>query len=178
MRCFTVVIIYRVRTRYPINSNKQIILTTNRIEILNAMFPCLHGCTNSSLWMMLYCNSIITWTSWRLNSPLLDSLLTGLCSLTSKKTSEGPLLSFVRGIHRWQVDSPRKGQVTRKAVPISWSYCLQFIRPSSIINVVTLLTKSSVIIPEMPQNSYVNATVEDILALRLARTSVVTISTV
>ena len=39
-----------------------------------------------------------------------------VCSGTSKKTSTS--LSFVRGIHRWPVDSSHKGPVTRKKVSI------------------------------------------------------------
>ena len=34
-----------------------------------------------------------------------------------RKHQRSPLLAFVRGIHRWPVNSPHKGPVTRKMLP-------------------------------------------------------------
>ena len=41
-----------------------------------------------------------------------------VCSGTDQRKCQSPaLLAFVRGIHRWPVNSPHKGQVTRKMFP-------------------------------------------------------------
>ena len=37
--------------------------------------------------------------------------------MTSEMASQITSVSFVRGIHRWSVDSPPKGLVTRKMFP-------------------------------------------------------------
>ena len=42
-----------------------------------------------------------------------DCLLNYLFSCRSKKTSKPASLAFVRGIHRWPVNSPHKGPVTQ-----------------------------------------------------------------
>ena len=61
---------------------------------------------------------------WRLNEPdgvsnhrRLDCLLKRLFRRRSKKTSKLRVTAFVRGIHRWPVNSPHKGPVTRKMFP-------------------------------------------------------------
>ena len=46
-----------------------------------------------------------------------DCLFNRLFRHRSKKTSKPASLAFVRGIHRWPVNSPHKGPVTRKLVP-------------------------------------------------------------
>ena len=48
------------------------------------------------------------------NHRRLDCLLNRLFRRRSTKTSNSQLLAFVRGIHRWEVDSLNKGAVTRK----------------------------------------------------------------
>ena len=45
-------------------------------------------------------------------------LLNGLFRRRSKKTSSSASLAFVRGIHRWPVNSPLKWPVTRKMFPL------------------------------------------------------------
>ena len=47
----------------------------------------------------------------------LDSLSNRLFKSRSKKTSKLPSLACVRGIHRWPMDSPYKGPVTRNMFP-------------------------------------------------------------
>ena len=47
-----------------------------------------------------------------------------------RKHQSSASLAFVRGIHRWPVDSPHKGPVTRKIFPfddvtIKWSTCMK-----------------------------------------------------
>ena len=37
---------------------------------------------------------------------------------TDEKSQSSASLAFVRGIHRWPVNSPHKGPVTRKMFPI------------------------------------------------------------
>ena len=51
------------------------------------------------------------------NHQHLDCLLNRLLRRTSKKRQNSALLVFVKGIHRWQVDSPHKGPVTRTMLP-------------------------------------------------------------
>ena len=48
------------------------------------------------------------------NHRLFDYLFNSLCGPTSKKHQSLHYWPFVRGIHRWPVNSPRKGPVTRK----------------------------------------------------------------
>ena len=50
------------------------------------------------------------------NHQRLDCLLSRMFRCRSKKTSVS--LAFVRGIHRWPVNSPHKGPVTRKMFPL------------------------------------------------------------
>ena len=57
----------------------------------------------------------------------LDCLLNRLFRRRSKKTPKLRVTGFVRGIHRWPVDFPHKGPVTRKMFPfddavMSWSH--------------------------------------------------------
>ena len=46
-----------------------------------------------------------------------DCLLSRLFRRRSKKRQSSASLAFVRGIHRWPVNSPHKGPVTRKMFP-------------------------------------------------------------
>ena len=40
----------------------------------------------------------------------------------SRKHQSSTSLAFVRGFHRWPVNSPRKGPVTRKMLPLLWRH--------------------------------------------------------
>ena len=51
------------------------------------------------------------------NHRRLDGLLSRLFRRRSKKHQSSASLAFVRGIHRWQLVSPHKGQVTGKTFP-------------------------------------------------------------
>ena len=51
------------------------------------------------------------------NHQPLDCLLNRLFKHRSKKTSKLPSLAFVSGIHRWPVNSPHRGPVTRTMFP-------------------------------------------------------------
>ena len=61
-----------------------------------------------------------------------DCLPNGLFKRRSKKTSKLRVTVFVRGIHRWPVNSPHKGPVTRKMFPfddvIMTNYGFSFVR--------------------------------------------------
>ena len=48
----------------------------------------------------------------------LDCLLNRLFMRKSKKHQSSASLAFVSGIHRWPVNSPHKGPVTRKMLPL------------------------------------------------------------
>ena len=54
-----------------------------------------------------------------LNHQRLECLLQCLFMLRSKETARSASLAFVRGIHRWPVNSPQKGPVRRKMFPLS-----------------------------------------------------------
>ena len=60
----------------------------------------------------LFITATSLWAQWRLKSPVSRLLL---FRRRFKNTSKS--LAFVRGIHRWLVDSPHKGPVTRKMFP-------------------------------------------------------------
>ena len=51
------------------------------------------------------------------NHQCLDGLLNRLFRCRSKKTLKPRATGFVRGIHRWSVNSPHKGPVTPKMFP-------------------------------------------------------------
>ena len=55
-----------------------------------------------------------------LNQRRLDCAFNRLFKRASKKTSKS--LVFVRGIHRWPMDSPHKGASNAKNVPIWWRH--------------------------------------------------------
>ena len=46
-------------------------------------------------------------------------------SSADKKPQSSASLAFVRGIHRWPVNSPHKGPVTRKMFHLMTSSCIQ-----------------------------------------------------
>ena len=52
------------------------------------------------------------------NHRSFDCLCNSLCGLTSKKHQSPYYWPFVRGIHRWPVNSPHKGPVTRRKASI------------------------------------------------------------
>ena len=64
-----------------------------------------------------------------------DCLLNRLFRHRSKKTSSFASLAFVRGIHRWPVNSPHKGPIKRKMFPfddiimVSWDTPTQWCVP-------------------------------------------------
>ena len=56
------------------------------------------------------------WASWRLTSPAIPVFAT-FTGTRQRIHQSSASLAFVRGIHRWPVDSPQKGPVTRKKFP-------------------------------------------------------------
>ena len=56
------------------------------------------------------------WAWWRLESPA-PRLFTVYLGADQRKHQSSASLAFVRGIHRWPVNSPHKGPVTRKMFP-------------------------------------------------------------
>ena len=86
----------------------------------------------------LHCSDVIT--------SVMASQITGVaiacttvCSRAEqRKIQSSASLAFVWGIHRWQVNSPHKGSVTRKMFPfndviMSWSCSKKLSRVASII---------------------------------------------
>ena len=64
-----------------------------------------------------FCRITVTsqWAKWRLKTPTPGVFAQSFFSGAHKKNHQSPVsLAFVRGIHRWPVDSPHKGPVTRK----------------------------------------------------------------
>ena len=97
--------------------------------------PCLNpsGCSaKPSLglrhgWEITTYSFIITvtsqWTQRRLKS-LVSRLFAQPFDADQRKHQSSASLTFVRGIHRWPVDSPYKGPATRKNVSICWRHHL------------------------------------------------------
>ena len=61
-----------------------------------------------------YCDVI--WARWRIKSPA-SQLFTQSLIQAQRKHQRSASLTFVRGIHRWPVNSPHKLPVTRKMFP-------------------------------------------------------------
>ena len=59
----------------------------------------------------------VTWPSCSLNSQSFDCMFNNSCVPTSKKLQSPRYWPFVRGIHRWTVNSPHKGPLSRKKLP-------------------------------------------------------------
>ena len=86
--------------------------------------------SNSMHWMgRLFL--VIFSLQWRHNEPdgvsnhqFHDCLLNRLFRRRSKKTSKLRVTAFVRGIHRWPVNSPTKGQWRGKCFVIMWWFTL------------------------------------------------------
>ena len=106
---------------YPFLQMKIIMLKDARIKLTNQVltgikvsefclvYPCVEPCSINSL-------------QWRHNER--DGVSNHNCLLNlllfrrrSKKTTSSASLAFVRGSHRWSVNSPHKGLVTRKMLP-------------------------------------------------------------
>ena len=62
------------------------------------------------------------WARWRLKSPASWLFTQPLIQADQRKYQSSALLAFVRGIHRWPVNSPHKGPVTRKMFPFWWRH--------------------------------------------------------
>ena len=70
---------------------------------------------------------MIVWYSFHYNDVILSAMASQITSLMTvnqtvysgadKKNQSSASLAFVRGIHRWRVNSPHKGPVTRKMLP-------------------------------------------------------------
>ena len=78
----------------------------------------------------VHLSTVDTWSSIHYNDVIISettSQITGVlivystvCSGTDqRKYQSSASLAFVRGIHRWPVDSPHKGPVTRKMFPFN-----------------------------------------------------------
>ena len=89
---------------------------------LNATETQIQGVSNG-VTSRLHFNITMTsrWASWRLKSPAIRWFIQQKCYVFSwhqRKHLSPRYQPFVRGIHRWSVDSPHKGPVTRKAFPL------------------------------------------------------------
>ena len=70
-----------------------------------------HQCHHQWIWLVHYSDA-----EWA--SPIILIVCSTVCSgADQRKHQSAASLDFVRGIHRWPVDSPHKGPVTRKIVP-------------------------------------------------------------
>ena len=64
-----------------------------------------------------------------------------------RKHQSSASLAFVRGIHRWPVDSPHKGQVTQKLIPID-DFIMRIFVIGSITKIIRTLKNKFVIIQD------------------------------
>ena len=62
-----------------------------------------------------------------------------------RKHQRSASLAFLRGIHRWPVNSPHKGPVTRKCFHLMTSSCCQQTRSSYSVTIFYLFYGSSII---------------------------------
>ena len=87
-------------------------------------------------------DSMANWFQWRHNKRdgvsnhrCFDWLLNRLFRHRSKKHQSSASLAFVRGIHRWPVDSPHNGPATLKMLPfddvIVFSLQILFLSPTN-----------------------------------------------
>ena len=67
------------------------------------------------LWYFITMTS--SWVWWRFRSPASRLFTTIYSGADQRKHQSSASLAFVRGIHRWPVNSPHKGPVTRKMFP-------------------------------------------------------------
>ena len=104
------------------------------------------------------------------NDVIMSTMATQITSLTivyssvysdtdQRKHQSSASLAFVRGIHRWPVNSPHKGPVTRKMFPfdevIMWRSCLIW---SSWVTILSPLTAPKIIVhitrcPQIPRGN-------------------------
>ena len=69
------------------------------------------------------------WARWRPKSPASRLFTQTFIQADQRKHESSASLAFVRGIHRWPVNSPHKWTVTRKMFPfddviITWIVCM------------------------------------------------------
>ena len=89
----------------------------NQCEISSAYVVVFLGIKWQDRWQILHYNDVIM--------SMMASQITGVfivCSIVGsgadqRKYQSSASLAFVRGIHRWPVNSPHKGPVTRKMFP-------------------------------------------------------------
>ena len=84
---------------------------TMHFRVASLALACLHDCPIVSLQWRHTGRDIVS------NHQPHDCLLNGLFRHRWKKTSKPRITGFVWGIHRWSVNSPHKGPVTRKRFP-------------------------------------------------------------
>ena len=80
-------------------------------------FICLNYTKQSTSCVHFFAYNGVTWTSYSLKSPVIRHLFNSWYAPSSKNHHDLHYWSFVRGIHRWSVNSSHKGPVTRKKLP-------------------------------------------------------------
>ena len=91
-------------------------------------------------WLIVHYNDVImrAMASQIPDIPIVCSII---CWGTDKKHQNFESLAFVRGLHRWQVDSPHKGPVPRKMFPfddvlMQWPHCELSRKPPGMFNLL------------------------------------------
>ena len=106
----------------------------------DADFTKQHVHRNHKNYHRTYITVTSQWVRWRLKSPASRLFAQGFFrALIKRKHQSSASLAIVGGIHRWPVDSPHKGPVTRKCfhfMTSSW-ICLSVSQFS--LDVTTLL---------------------------------------
>ena len=73
-----------------------------------------------------YCDVIMSAVASQITGVTID--YSTVCSgADQRKHQSSASLAFVRGIHRWTVNSPHKGPITRKMFPLSYSRVKPFL---------------------------------------------------
>ena len=84
-----------------------------------------YSCLSTELWSVPHYPRMCFLSIWHYNDVIMGAMASQITSLTivystvysgvdQRKHQRPASLAFVRGIHRWPVNSPRKGPVTRK----------------------------------------------------------------
>ena len=92
---------------YLANMRSSMILT--HMSLITPDYICIYNRSSNTITMTSY------WTRWCLKSQA--SRLFTHSGADQRKHQSSASLAFVRGIHRWPVNSPHKGPVTRKMFP-------------------------------------------------------------
>ena len=98
---------------------------------------CIKPCVSYDNIAIVQCVSMLitvtsSWVWWRLESPASRLFTQLFIQAQIKEFQSSVSLAFVRGIHRWLLNSPHKGPVTRKMFPFDDVIMFMWHKPASL----------------------------------------------